>query len=461
MELRPGIVSKFYKGANDMSQEKLTYLEEQLEALYKMEDNTISVVFQREKIKLDNEAEIGMLNDIGSFLEKEIIFTEDELILKFYKPSYFKTFSQMKTLDDRSRFIFASQLVKAMIKHPFPRLNLIVCPDNILIDESLSPHFLHYGVKESLPPYEKAPERLWRELKATVAAAVDKQYTFEQYLQFNQTIELSKITSEILAAVDEQQLLELLQKQIKEIERGEKQFVKVTKKNWKWLKYSAIGLTVFLIPLLIFSLYTLIIAQPKQAAFVGSQEHFLKSEYSRVVESLASYKVDDMPKVIQYQLALSYLVNESLSEEQKDNISNTVTLQSDQRYLQYWIYIGRGEPEEALKIGRELEDLDLIMYALIHYEEAVKADSDMKDEEKQEALDKIKSEKSEYQRDIEELEKELEDQSTENNAPPAEEVTSDSAEETDANQVQEEEQGAKENEDKKQETEKNEDKKGE
>ncbi|MDQ0273313.1 type VII secretion protein EssB [Cytobacillus purgationiresistens] len=396
-----------------MSQEKQSYIEKQLEAKYSLEEGTISFAFQREKIKLDEEAEIGMLNDVGSFIEKETIFTEDELILKFHKPSYFKTFSQLKTLDMRSRYMFASQLLKKIINHPFPRLHLVVCPDNILIDESMTPHLLHYGVKESLPPYEKEPERLWQEIKAVVAASVDDKYSFEQYLQFNQTIDLSKATEEILQSENEHELLSKIQKQLKEIERSEKQFTKVTKKQWKWQRYSIGGLNILLVPLLIYSLYSLIITQPKQAAFVSSQEHFLKSEYSGVVTSLSNYKVKDMPKVIQYQLALSYLVNESLSESQKDNISNTITLQSDQRYFHYWIYIGRGEPEEALKMARELEDLDLIMYALIHYEEAVKADRDMKDEEKQQELDKIKSEKNEYKEEIKALEEELKGQESE------------------------------------------------
>lgn len=383
-----------------MVQEKQNYLETQLSAEYRVDKQTISIVFQKEKIKLEQDKEIGMLDDIGTVIEKEVIFSEDELILKFHKPPYFRTFSQLIELDERSRYIFASQLVKAVKNHAFPRLHLFICPENILIDESLSPHFLHYGVKESLPPYERDFKREWSELKAAVATAVDDKFSFEQFLHFNQTIELTETAAKIISAEDEEQLQEFLIKKIKEIEQRDNQFVKISQKKWKSLKFSAIGLVAVLVPLLIFTLYTLIITYPRQAAFIESQEHFLRNHYSEVINTLSNYQVESMPRVIQHQLAFSYLINESLSESQKDNVFNTITLQSDPLYAKYWIHIGRGEPKEALTIARQLEDFDLIMYALIHYEEAVKADSKMKEEDKQRELNQIKSEKEEYERNI-------------------------------------------------------------
>lgn len=96
-------------------------------------------------------------------------------------------------------------------------------------------------------------------------------------------------------------------------------------------------------------------------------------------------------------------MNETLTEEQKDNVLSTITLQTDSRYYQYWILLGRGQAEEALKISRQLEDLDLIMLALLHYEEEVKLNDDLKEEERDRLLNDIKVEKEEYERQIQEL----------------------------------------------------------
>ena len=91
-------------------------------------------------------------------------------------------------------------------------------------------------------------------------------------------------------------------------------------------KIFCFGSLIVLLPVLVYSLYSLIFTHPKQAAFINSQEHFLKREYSEVVSGLSDYKVDQMPRVVQYELAQSYIINESLTEDQKENVRNTITL---------------------------------------------------------------------------------------------------------------------------------------
>ncbi len=65
------------------------------------------------------------------------------------------------------------------------------------------------------------------------------------------------------------------------------------------------------------------LAQPKQEAFINSQEHFLKNQYSDVITSLSDYKVEDMPKVVQYELARSYIIiDNGLMDDQREVILN-------------------------------------------------------------------------------------------------------------------------------------------
>ncbi|PLR75552.1 type VII secretion protein EssB [Bacillus sp. V3-13] len=389
-----------------MSEQNRTYLEEQLEAVVKTENKSVLLIFQREKIKLDHAAEVDMLKDIDPSIDKNIHLTEDELRFEFEPPSNYITFTKLKNKDKKSKWIFASQLVKKIMNHSLSRLHFIVCPENIVIDESLTPYFLHYGVKESLPPYEKDEERLWQEIKATVAAAVDGKFSFEKYLRFHETLELSPAAAKVMAAQSEEELLDTIRENMRLIERMEKKFVRVTRKKWNITRYAALGMIIVLLPALIFSVYSLIFAQPKQAAFIDSQEHYLKKNYSEVVGTLANYDVEDMPRVVQYQLAESYIVSESLSEDQRKNVQNTITLQADPQYYQYWIHIGRGNAAAALEIARSLEDRDLIVFGLLKYREEVKADEDLTSEEKQKTLDEIQAEIDEYEDERKALEEE-------------------------------------------------------
>ncbi|MGA4517613.1 type VII secretion protein EssB [Solibacillus silvestris] len=391
-----------------MTDKKTTYLEKQLEAALKFEQDQIVLTFQREKIKLANELEIMLLQENNPFIEKNITLTEDELIFTYKKEPNFMTFGKLRTLDERSRWMFAAKVLRFIMLHQSNRLHLIVCPENILIDESLTAYFLHYGVKESIPPYESNKERLWAETKAIIAAAVLPKYKFDQYIQFSKSIELSPVAVKIMEAKDEQELLTIIQDRLQLLEKEEKKYTKIAKTKWNWVKYSLIGLLVVLLPLGIYTGYAALVIQPQQEAYVAVQAPYIQGNYSEIIDQLAQYDVEKMPNVIQYELSLAYIVNETLTEEQKENVLKTITLQTDPDYFKYWIYIGRGQAEEALTVARQLEDLDLIMLALLHYEESIKADRELDGEEREQLLDKVQTEINEVTKQLEELKEALE-----------------------------------------------------
>ena len=391
-----------------MSKKKLSYLEKQLEATLKFEQDEITIIFQKEKIKLANEIEIALLQEHNPFINKSITLTDDELIFTYKKELNHMTFGELRKLKELSRWMFASQVLKVQSRHSFNRLHLIVCPENVLIDESLMPYFLHYGVKESIPPYEKDSNRIWSETKALIAAAIDPKYTFEQYIQFSQSIELSPIAEKVMSAKDENELNDTIKKQIILLKNEEKKLVTVSKTKWSWVRYGIAGLLFALIPLGAYTGYSALVLQPRQEAFVEVQNSYLQGDYSEVINRLTNYDIEHMPKVIQYELSLAYIVNETLTEEQKENVLKTITLQTDPNYFKYWIYIGRGQAEEALALARQLEDLDLIMLALLHYEEMVKGNLELESEEREQLLDKIQTEKDEITEQLEQLKEELE-----------------------------------------------------
>ncbi|WP_162785051.1 type VII secretion protein EssB [Bacillus sp. P14.5] len=386
-----------------MSQKKGSYLQEKLEAVVHKEKDKMTLIFQKEKIRLDDISEISILKNIEPAIRKEIFMKNDELHIENTIPDTFSFPSRLK-VNEKERLICAYQLVQKVQSHKLSRLHLIVCPENIVFDQGLTPHFIHYGVKESLPPYEKEADLLLMETKASAAAIVDRQYTFEEYKNYNATLKLPAITKEILEADSFDRLGEVINQFIKEAKQSDSLLMSVSKKKWKLNRYIMLAVSLLLIPALVYSIYSLFFMFPKQERVVAAQESFLLNKYSDVVTELQSYEIDEIPKVTQYQLALSYIINESLTEEQKENVRNTVSLQSDPLYYEYWINIGRGKAKEALEAARFLEDRDLIMFGLLKYREQVKADSDLDSEERQQAIGEIESELAEYEEEMEALE---------------------------------------------------------
>ena len=117
---------------------------------------------------------------------------------------------------------FSYQLVDAVLKHDVKRLHPIVSPENIVFHQGLAPAFLHYGVKESIPPYETDEHRLLKEVKAVVLRVVDHEYQFQEYVAYNETLKLSELAKEISETKSLEELSALIEQKIKAIDAKEK-----------------------------------------------------------------------------------------------------------------------------------------------------------------------------------------------------------------------------------------------
>ncbi|MGG4265688.1 type VII secretion protein EssB [Peribacillus simplex] len=400
-----------------MDEKKSSYLEKKTEAAMVKADNGYLFVFQRAKLSMQDPLELQLIHEADDALQKHIEVTEDEVQIRVIPPASFFVFSNAKERNLLGRWASSYQIVKKIRNHELARLQLVVCPENIVFDSSLTPYFLHYGVKDSLPPYEHNQDELFQETKATISAFVDGQYTFEEYLLYYKTLKLSNESKSILAAGTWDELSAVIQKRIDALEKEEKAFVHIPEKKWKTGRYTLWGTMIILVPLMFFTIYTLFFSQPRQDAYVESGESFLKQKYSEVIDRLENYDPKKMPYVVQYELAKSYVTYEPLEGVAKKNVENAITLQTDSQYLLYWIYIGRGMNEEAIDLARIMEDRELIMYGLVNQKEQIKLDDKLSGEEKETQIKEVDTELSQYRKEKEELDKQMEEQQEQQEQP--------------------------------------------
>ena len=387
-----------------MANRSHTYLKNRIGAEINEEPSKTTFVFQKERVGFKRTEEIIFLKEVNPKIKKDIVITDDELIIQADIPASFKRYDAIHAEDEKPRWMFAYQLVEKVYSHPYPRLNLIVSPENIVYSKGMDPVFLYYGVLGSLPPFEANDERTWLETKAVVAAAIDGSFTFEEYLKYSEILELKEIGSAIMTMKESDSLLSYISKQMELLEEKELENVKIPQKKWKFTKWLSIGLGVLIIPAIVFAIIYFVHEKPKTDAYINSQASFLGQNYSQVVTILSPYSVKSMPYIVLYELAYSSVTNERLDEEQKENVLSNITLQTDADYLRYWIYLGRGEAENAVDIARAMEDGELITYSFLKLREEVKADKDLTGEEMQEKLNEIDQEVEEYEKLMKEIE---------------------------------------------------------
>src|SRR5699024_5089588 len=185
--------------------------------------------------------------------------------------------------------------------------------ENILFDQGLTPHILHYGVSESIPPYEKNSEQLWEETKAIIAAISDNTHDFYTYLAHYETLKLSETAEKIMFAASHEDILDVIKENINKDIEYERTLTHLPKRKWKVRRYVTWILLICLIPSLAYSAFALFFKIPETNAYVKSNQYFLQNEYSSVIDTLRSYNDEKMPRVVQYELATSYVANESLA----------------------------------------------------------------------------------------------------------------------------------------------------
>ncbi|WP_285769087.1 type VII secretion protein EssB [Peribacillus sp. SI8-4] len=391
-----------------------SYLEKKIAAHMVKDESGYLFVFQRAKLAMQDPLELQLIHEADDALQRYIEVTEDEVQIRVNPPASFFVFSRLKDKNVISKWLSAYQVMKKIRNHQLTRLMLAVCPENIVFDSSLSPYFLHYGVRESLLPYEQDQDLLFQETKAMISALVDGQHSFEEYLNYNQTLKLSSEAQSILAAANWDELSTVIRSRIDVLEKEDNAFVHIPEKKWKTVRYTLMGTMIALVPLLFFTIYTLFISQPRHTAYVESGESFLKQKYSEVIDRLENYDPKNMPYVVQYELARSYVTYEPLEAAGRKNVENAITLQTDSQYLLYWIYIGRGENEDAIDLARIMEDRELIMYGLINQRERIKLDDKLSGEEKEKRLKEVDTELNQYEKEKEELDKRLDEEKEQN-----------------------------------------------
>src|SRR5690625_5721305 len=107
-----------------------------------------------------------------------------------------------------------------------------------------------------------------------------------------------------------EEILSIIDENIKKDEAYEKTVIHIPEKKWKVRRYMLWLFVFLLIPSIAYSAFALFFKIPEINAYVESNRHFLQEEYSSVVDTLRKYNHEKMPRVVQYQLATAYVVNE-------------------------------------------------------------------------------------------------------------------------------------------------------
>lgn len=267
---------------------------------------------------------------------------------------------------------------------------------------TLAPENLYYDIHGRVsvktrdvysPDSGYVPEDFLREYKSLIGCTLVKKYTFENYDKGGlDLLAQDRFLCGILECTDVDQILERLHEEyFRYRQMHRERFMEISKAKNRGSR-AAIGIMgVLTVAGAVLLGYLLLWERPYEEAVIAANEAYLQSDYNATVEAMEDVAVERMNGYQKYILAFSCVRCESFSDDNMRNILNTITLNGDEKVMEYWIHINRLETEKAADIAMQKSSDQLLFYAYLKEKAVIENDTTLSGEEKNERLSGIES----------------------------------------------------------------------
>ncbi|APM37688.1 type VII secretion protein EssB [Clostridium kluyveri] len=363
-----------------------------------MKKNEFEKIVKISELNAKRDSEINRITYENTYLIPCKVNIKDEEVKFIYDLNELQPFSEIKNRRavEKLRFLInVSNVLEIADEYSFK-----LEPNNIYYDYNYIPKILNRDIRleDEIMDYKD----LVLQYKSLIADVFDKRCSYNDF--YNGGMDLIKKNKRIkkyisLETIEEikNELLEDLKMQEKE---DEENYIEIKLKNYKVKKYSIWTMSLVILGLMIYTVYTSVFLVPFDQKVIKANSYYMKQDYEGVIKCFENTRGLKLDKESKYKLAYSYVVSENLAESKKKNIIATLNDKSDENILDYWIAIGRSKYDNAIDLAKKVQDDELLLYALLNKQKYIQDNDEMTGEEKQKAQEGLQSQ-------IEKLTKEL------------------------------------------------------
>ena len=318
-----------------------------------MEDTVIKEVIKKSELAAKDAYEYQWITypEYG-FLQSHIEEKTEELEIT-YDLENRRSFTEIRKEDLPDILLVLDDI--GNLKKYLEKYSFSLQPQNLFYD-------LHGSVKaksrDVLSASADQEEQFLNAYKAVVGYALQNKYTFEDYLQGGmQLLGKEGVLGQVQSGTSVEDIQKILCEEYERIkkDRREKK-VLIPKSKVTTLKVTAAILGVVLLGTVGYIGNDRIVKEPYQRAVIELSDAYVQSDYVTCIDCMRDVKVQKMTAPQKFMLANAYVRSENLTQEQKDNILAKMTLNDTESKLDYWIYLGRSDTEQAADIALRLSD---------------------------------------------------------------------------------------------------------
>lgn len=344
--------------------------------------------FKKSKINASSDFDYYQLERKSEYLLNcDICRTLDEVTFEFHL-NHEKSYEEVRNLS--LTFKYQALINIQYLLKDSQRIKISLHPNNIVYDINMMPKAIMRDVYTT-DTFDESD--FVKQYKSLIGYVLQTKYTFNDYYQGgNQLLSKNKDTAVFAEITTLSELLEVLNKEYSDIQdKLQHSLIEVDKRKYQRLnilnKVVILLLALSMVGLGYFGIFRL----NEEVAFKTANEEYIKQDYILVREILKNIGVNRMSVNTKYILAVSNIKTESLSDEQKNNILASVTMNADERILEFWVYLGKSNMDTAIDLAKQLGNTEYIAYAYMKEKARVENDKSLSGAEREEKLKQIDS----------------------------------------------------------------------
>ncbi len=342
---------------------------------------------------------LQLKNDL--FLDVVINWQEDYVDLKSSLPvGYFAGEVKDQTTSQKLKLLLNLMSLSQLLEEG--KLTTFIHPQNIYLDYNGNPKLIYRGIVGLMPGSQPNDDEFLRQIKC-LAGYLFTKHSFDDLYNglLPEIAKESRFLQDILAIDDLNSMQDFLKKTYEQYAQAEKKsVVKVPRKKFFLFKQLALWFGIALVLTLIPLGYLLINKVPTDTSCLNANTDFLAQKYDKTINDLQHVKLSKLGKTQKYELAYSYVQGKGFDTTQRNNIMKNITLQSNPNYLNFWIMDGRGQLDDALATAKQLQDSNLIMYALLEKMDSVKTNKKLNATKREQQLESLQSQYNKYNKSL-------------------------------------------------------------
>lgn len=342
---------------------------------------------------------LQLKNDL--FLDVVINWQEDYVDLKSSLPvGYFAGEVKDQTTSQKLKLLLNLMPLSQLLEEG--KLTTFIHPQNIYLDYNGNPKLIYRGIVGLMPGSQPNDDEFLRQIKC-LAGYLFTKHSFDDLYNglLPEIAKESRFLQDILAIDDLNSMQDFLKKTYEQYAHAEKKsVVKVPRKKFFLFRQLALWFGIALVLTLIPLGYLLINKVPTDTSCLNANTDFLAQKYDKTINDLQHVKLSKLGKTQKYELAYSYVQGKGFDTTQRNNIMKNITLQSNPNYLNFWIMDGRGQLDDALATAKQLQDSNLIMYALLEKMDSVKTNKKLNATKREQQLESLQSQYNKYNKSL-------------------------------------------------------------